>query len=93
MLMVVVVTLNRFTDTTNIDDQLMGIITHHNGGTADLVWRGVMVQGVLIALIAICFLFSYAGLRSGSSFIYNRYMDSVEKFKDLEGLAEQVKRE
>ena len=36
----------------------------------------------LIAIFAFIFL---RGLRSGSSFIYNRYME-VEKFKGLEGI-------
>ena len=38
-----------------------------------------MVQGILIALIAIFAFIFIRGLRSGSSFIYNRYMDSNGK--------------
>ena len=44
-----------------------------------------MVQGVLIALIAIFAFIFIRGLRSGSSFIYNRYMDSGRKVQGPRG--------
>ena len=47
--------------------------------------RGKMVQGILIGLIAIfafCFL---RGLRSGSSFIYERYVSGDKKAQGPRG--------
>ncbi len=38
-----------------------------------------MIQGILIGLIAIFAVIFIRGLRSGSSFIYSRYMDSNVK--------------
>ena len=44
-----------------------------------------MVQGILIAAIAIFAFVFIRGLRSGSSFIYKRYMDPVVRFKVQRG--------
>ena len=44
-----------------------------------------MVQGILIALIAIFAFIFIRGLRSGSSFIYNRYMDPGGKLQGPRG--------
>ena len=52
-----------------------------------------MVQGILIALIAIFAFIFIRGLRSGSSFIYNRYMEPTKRFKGHGGLEELARKE
>ncbi len=44
-----------------------------------------MVQGILIGLIAIFVFIFLRGLRSGSSFIYSRYMESGGKARGPRG--------
>ena len=52
-----------------------------------------MIQGILIGLIAMFAVIFIRGLRSGSSFIYSRYMDSNVKRRGPRGFGRTGEKE